>query len=141
MPRYVTKTGRAVRTGRTTRKSLSVRRPAVKPLPLHLQCHPPALHRTPMHPKCRTTNTDVWGAMLALLPAPAMRLLTADGISLTPPPEGRWPDRGRPQVPLVRVVIDGLGTWYASDSARGMAWAKSVRSTFPTLTVKVYIDR
>lgn len=46
---------RATPRGRVTRKSLQVRRPAGKPLPLHLQIHPQCLTRTPRNPDCATT--------------------------------------------------------------------------------------
>ena len=122
--RYITKTGRSYRSGRTTRASLAVKRPKVKPLPLHLQCHPQALHRTPTHPACETF-VQPEGYMRAMTTAPLMRLLTGSGLSTTP-------DR-------VRVVVEDHGTFYASDSAHAFTWAKSARLF--ALTVKVYIDR
>jgi hypothetical protein len=121
--KYITKTGRALRSGKTTRASLRVKRPKVKPLPLHLQCYPQALHRTPTHPAC-ATFVQPEGYMRAMASTPIMRLLTGSGLSKTP-------DR-------VRVVIEGHGTWYAHDSAHAFAWARSAH--LHALTVKVYID-
>ncbi len=57
-PPRVTPTGRAISEGRATRATYSVKRAHDgKPLPLHLQCHPIPLTRTPKHPKCETYNT------------------------------------------------------------------------------------
>lgn len=122
--RYVTKTGRAIRTGRTTRASLSVRRPAVKPLPLHLQCHPPALYRTTHNPACEEFAQPT-GHMRAVCRGSFMAALVGSGLSETPN--------------RVRVVVEGYGTWYAADSAHAFAWAKAAQLL--ALTVKVYIDQ
>lgn len=57
-PPQTTATGRAISPGRVTRRSLTVKRASgVKPLPLHLQCHPKALTHTPLNPGCFTYTT------------------------------------------------------------------------------------
>ena len=59
--KYITRTGRALGQGRTYRSSHLVRtrcRGQEQPLPINLQCHPMALTRTPVHPKCYTSQ--VW---------------------------------------------------------------------------------
>jgi hypothetical protein len=125
--RHVTKTGRAVQHGRTTRKSLSVGRPkGVKPLPLRLQCHPQALHRTTMNPGCEKFPTPT-GGLVAIAPFSGLLCAVGHGLSTAP-------DRITLEVegPL------GSGTWYAHDTAYAMRWAKGARLL--GLTVKVFIN-
>jgi hypothetical protein len=123
MSKYVTATGRAHRYGRTTRKSHAVKRPKAKPLPLHLQCHPQALHHTTHNPDCATYKEPT-GSLIAN--SPFQTMLFTVGHLLTV-----HKDR-------VRVVVEGHGTWYAHDSAYAFQWARGARST--GLTVNVYIE-
>ena len=60
---HVTATGRAKPNGKTTRRTHHVRTikyvkapGADRPLPLHKQCHPQALTRTPLHPQCNVAG-------------------------------------------------------------------------------------
>lgn len=117
---YVTKTGRAPRLGRTTRKSLAVKRPKAKPLPMHLQCHPPTLHRTPTHPHCSTFEQRT-GGMLDIALFQTLLFREGQGLSKSGP---------------IRVEVDGHGTFRHHDVAEALAWAKAARRA--SLTVNVY---
>ena len=124
MGRYVTRTGHSVRIGKTTRKSREVKRPNVRPLPLHLQCHPQYLHKLSWHPDCREFDQPT-GALLSVLPFSI--LFRA----------GRWlaPERGPDST--VEIVVDDCGTWYHHDTAFAFTWKKAAEKT--GLTVNVYI--
>ena len=124
MHQHTTKTGRALPIGRVTRKSREVGRPkGVKPLPLHLQCHPQYAHKLPRHPDC-DTSPDIGPGMLALIPCASILHAVGHLLSKEPGP--------------IHVEVVGHGTWYADDSAFAFRWALAARAA--GLTVNVYIN-
>lgn len=106
---HVTRTGRSVPIGRTTRRNKEVKRPAVKPLPFHLQCHPQKRDRLPIHPDCKTSSLPTGYLFNA---SPCMGLLFGTGYGL----DAKGP---------VRVVVADHGTWYARDVLYAFQWKQA----------------
>lgn len=107
--RWVTKTGRSLPIGKTTRRNKQVKRPSVKPLPLHLQCHPQKRERLPLHPDCATSRIPsgyVWDLQVG------MSLLFGMGYGLN-------------ESGPVRVEVADHGTWYADDTVYAFAWKQA----------------
>jgi hypothetical protein len=122
--KFVTRTGRSLPIGRTTRKNKEVKRPSAKPLPLHLQCHPQKRHRLPTHPGCRKhIPTLALGGMLTLLCGPA---LYAGGHGLST-------EKDR-----VQIDVADHGTWYCGDSAFAFAWKQAAEQH--GFRVAVYVN-
>lgn len=120
-----TRSGRALPTGKTTRRSLSVKRPSVKPLPLHLQCYPQAMVRTPRHPGC-TTSVAWTGVALSL-----ERSMANDTV-------GYAYGRGLSDTPSrCKVVVDGHGTWYHHDPMFALGWKRAAEAV--GFCVEVYL--
>lgn len=104
------KRGRAIAPGRQTRRSLSVSRASsCKPLPLHLQVLPLAHTPTPVHPGCKTTETQ-WGAQVEM--SLWTREQLANGESLHPT-QGAW-----------RIDVAGR-TYYTDDPMHGIAFVRA----------------
>lgn len=120
--RFVTRTGRALPTGSTTRRTLTVKRPSVPPLPLHLQCHPQALRRTTRNPGCNTYLRPREGDFpREHFFSPAYE--AGKWLSTEPSP--------------VSVEVVGFGTWYAPSLPYAMAWKEAAEAS-GSLSVNVY---
>lgn len=122
--RHVTKTGRSLPIGRTTRKNKAVKRPKARPLPFYLQCHPQRRDPLPLHPEC-ATFTLPRGHLYNVIPM--MGVLFAVGYGLS---EAR--DR-------VEIVVEGCGTWYASDTLHAFEWKQAAERE--GYKVAVYVNR
>jgi hypothetical protein len=66
-----------------TRASLAVKRPGAKPLPMHLQCHPKALTKTPRNPGCIKNHEPHWGLGRFGLTQTREEMLAGEGLDLT----------------------------------------------------------
>lgn len=123
---FVTRTGRAISPGRTTRKSLAVRRPKGRPLPFVLQCHPPALVRTSLNPGC-CTYLPVGGATVR-----AERARTGDtsGYAFGHGLDGHGP---------VTLHVQGWGTYRHGDLVAALGWARAAKRA--GFTVQVFDER
>lgn len=81
--RWVTPTGRCKGPGRATRASHKVRRSSnCPPLPIHLQCHPVALTKTPRHPGCLKNAQPHWGLGMYGLDVTREEMLCGEGLDL-----------------------------------------------------------
>jgi len=122
--KYVTNTGRALHNGRTTRATLTVKRPAAKPLPFHLQCHPQALSRTKRHPGCNTNLRPREGEF-SREPFLSPAYGAGKWLSAEPGP--------------VSVEVVGRGTWFAPSLPYAMAWKDAAEAVGPW-EVNVYLN-
>lgn len=103
------KRGRAIAPGRQTRASLSVSRTNnCKPLPFHLQVLPLAHKPTPVHPGCKTTETQ-WGAQVEMSKWSRERLAAGESLHT----QGAW-----------RIDVAGR-TYYTDDPMHGIAFVRA----------------
>jgi hypothetical protein len=82
-------------------------------LPVHLQCHPQYLHRTPIHPDCDTYENPV-GGMFMVQPMAALLYGRGNGLFDCGP---------------IAVEVVGKGTWYAPNLTYAWAWKRAAERT------------
>lgn len=114
--------GRADKHGRTTRASRSIKRPAGKPLPFHLQVLPQRLDPTPVHPHCATTSTH-WGRYVVMSKWHWTRFVDGRGL---------WPRK----VGKYRVELFGQ-SFHHDDALYALAWVRAAQEV-TGLDVRLY---
>lgn len=130
--RFVTVTGRTIATGRITRASHAVSgKHDGKPLPLHLQCHPPALTPTSHNPACLKMRRQHVGLALRL-PYTMEQILNGEGLER----QGRYALQtcGNPALPATthyqhRVI------GYTDDVILGLAYKRKAATRYVWLEV------
>lgn len=119
--KHVTHTGRAISTGRVTRKSYTVKRTHDgRPLPFDLQCHPKRCSPTPRHPGCATIKQTRLRGMFGMYLTSPMDFLS--GVLL---------DHARSPIHRASVVVsEGAGdphVYYHASLHAAWEWATLAR--------------